>query len=83
MQPKETVGRQTASQVVPELAFHKSRDRTLTRLLAGEESLQLLGDDDVQQGLFRLARNILERSVQHGEASSRALARVRALVSGS
>jgi hypothetical protein len=61
--------------------FDKSRNRTLTRLLAGEERLQLFGDDAVQHGLFRLARNILERSVQHDEASSsRAHARLRAAV---
>jgi hypothetical protein len=46
----------------------KSWYGTLALPLAGKERLQLFGDDAVQHSLFRLARNILELSAQHGEA---------------
>jgi hypothetical protein len=46
----------------------KSRNCTLARLLTCEERLQLFDDDAVQNGLFRLAGNIFEGTLQHAEA---------------
>ena len=48
----------TAGQVVPELAFHKRRNRPLSFFLTGEERLQLLGDDLIQNRRFRIARPV-------------------------
>src|SRR5437667_681361 len=55
----EAAGRQnTAGQVVPELAFHETRDRAVPCLLSGEEGLQLFGDDLIQQRRFWIARPV-------------------------
>ena len=55
----KAAGRQnTAGQVVPELAFHETRDRAVPCLLSGEEGLQLFGDDLIQQRRFWIARPV-------------------------
>ena len=41
------------------------------RLLTRQERFQLFGDDAVQNGFFRLAGNIFERSVRHGAVKAR------------
>ena len=66
--------RDSVSQVVPELALDKSRYWPLARLLTREEGFQLFGDDAVQNGFFRLARSIFERSVRHGGVKGPSLA---------
>ena len=65
MQAKETIFRDSAGEVVPELAFNEPRNRPVTRLLPGKERLQLFGDDAIEHGVFRLARNILECPIPH------------------
>ncbi len=60
----------TTRQVVPELPLDKSRNRTLACLLTREERLQLFEDDRVENGLFRLAGNVFERSVRHGASKA-------------
>ena len=56
---------------VPDEATQELMVRFYTHLLAGKECLQLFGDHAVQHGLFRLARNILERSVGYGAVKGR------------
>jgi hypothetical protein len=55
----------TAGQVVPELAFHKWRNRPLPFLLTGHEGFQLFGDDTVEDSCLRIARNVLKRGLPH------------------
>jgi len=45
--------------------FHESRDRMVTLLLPAEKCFQLLGDDLIEHGRFRMARNVLEADVEH------------------
>ena len=70
MQTEEAMFGDSTSQVAPKLAFDKWRSRTLARLLTCEERFQLFGDDAVQYGLFRLARNIFKRSLRHAKVLS-------------
>jgi len=67
MQPEKAMFRDTAGEVVPEFALDESRDGTLAVLLPGKERLQWFGNHAVQNGLFRLAWNVRERSVDHVE----------------
>jgi len=53
---------------VQDKPFRRSWNRTLACLLTDEEHLQLFDDDAVQKGLRRLAGNIFEGGVKHGEA---------------
>ena len=46
----------------------------LARLLTREERFQLFSDDAVQNGFFRLAGNIFERSIRHGAVKGRSSA---------
>ena len=41
------------------ILFHKWGNRTVAFLLMGEEGLQLLGDDPIQQRRFRIARPVV------------------------
>lgn len=70
MHPNKAMFQHATSQVGAEFLFDEVRNRALSLLPAGEKRLQLFGDNAVQYGLFRLARNILERSVRHAETSS-------------
>src|SRR5437667_10784290 len=45
--------------------FDESRDRMVTLLLPAEKCFQLLGDDLIEHGRFRMARNVLEADVEH------------------
>ncbi len=54
--------RDSASQVAPKLPFDERRNRMPAYLLTREKRFQLFGDDAVQNGFFRLAWNIFERS---------------------
>src|SRR5437016_7082967 len=51
----------TAGQVVPELAFHKRRNRPLPFLLTSEERFQLFGDDSIEDSCLGIARDVLRR----------------------
>ena len=65
MQPQKAVFRDSTSQVVPELA-RQIAERYACVTLTREECLQMFDDDAIQNGLFRLAWIIFERSVRHG-----------------
>jgi hypothetical protein len=60
--------------------LHESRNRTLASLLTREERFQLFGNDAVQNGFFRLAGDIFERSVRHAEALRQGFSQLQSLI---
>jgi hypothetical protein len=80
METHETMRRDAAGQIFPELTLYERRKRMLARLLTCEKRFQLFGDNAVQYGLFRLARNIFKCSLTHTEALSSAQAVVESAV---
>jgi hypothetical protein len=69
-------GRQnTASQVVPELHLHEGWDWTVPLPLPGEKSLQLFGNDTVENALFRMTRSVTARRTEHTPAGKQKLVR--------
>ena len=75
--------RDSAGQVGSELLLDEPRDGTFPLLLADEERLQVFGNNAVQHGLFRFARDILEDPNRHAVASSSGTARRRVEIYGS
>ena len=75
--------RNSTGQVGSELFLDEPSDGAFPLLLPGEKRLELFGDDVVQHGLFRFARNILEVPNRHAEASSSGTARRRVQIYGS
>ena len=47
--------------------LHELGKRPVTLLLPGKERLQLFGDDAIQHGVLRPARNVFERPIPHAQ----------------
>jgi len=64
VQAQELVGPDAAAQELPELLLDEVRCRSLARLCAGEERLELLADDAVQERPVGRVRRVLEHVTQ-------------------
>jgi hypothetical protein len=63
-QAQKATFRDSAGQGGPKLPFHKSRNRTLALLLAGEERFQLFGNDTVEDSCFGIERSVFKPPYQ-------------------
>ena len=58
-QAEKASGQNPAAQKGAEFPLDESGDWAVTLLLSGEESFELVGDDAVQHGFFRMMRGVL------------------------
>ena len=67
MQAKEAMFSDTASEIIPELAFNEARQRPLPFLTERQEGLELFGDDLIQNCLFGIPWSVF-RFAAHARA---------------
>ena len=70
MQAKEAMFRNSACQVVPELALNKLRNPPGALPLPAQKCFQLLGDDLIQHRRFRIARPVRRVDSHEGVADA-------------